>query len=244
MPTLLKSFIPKRISNKAVLTVYDLFRKLSRISDRMIASHRKVNRAILSETSKSPLKGTSGFIENQSEWSDVQIGCGKNATMRKSGCGIFAIYNALYALKRETNVETILELIARFEKSGLALKGRLGVSPKAIYEYFEETGFDVHMTISRKIEDINKIGKDYEVTIVTAYNDKSDITQQIHTVCITKNIQGEYFAHNAFFRKDNRYVAMPTGTRGFATLHEVVERLTKKPQVISVIGVNTKAVCG
>lgn len=237
MISTLKSFIPNKISNPTVLTIYDLLRKLLKVSNRTIASHRAENAAVLADPSGSPLKSPMGFIENQREWADVKIGRGKNATMQKSGCGVFAAYNALYALKKEVGMEVLLDLIAYFEKNGLALNGRLGISPKAIYRYFLENGFEVHMTTERSTENINKIGTDYEVFIVTAYNDKTDITQRIHTVCITKNVRGEYFAHNAFYRKGNRYVAMPAGEKGFATLQETVEHLAKNPLLLCLIGV-------
>ena len=237
MPTLFKSFIPNKISNPTVLTIYDLLRKVSRISAHTIASHRATNAAVLSDPTQSPLKAPVGFIENQREWTDVKIGCGKNATMQKSGCGVFAVYNALCALKKEVGVEVLPDLIAHFEKNGLALNGRLGISPKAIYRYLQKNGFEVHMTVERSPEMVNKIGADYEIFIVTAYNDKTDITQRIHTVCITKNERGEYFAHNAFYRKGNRYVAMPAGEKGFATLQETVEHLAKNPLLLCLIGV-------
>lgn len=238
MTKILKSFIPNKISNPTVLAIYDLLRKLSRISDRTIASHRAGNAAVLAALSNSPLKAPVGFIENQREWADVKIGRGKNVTMQKSGCGVFAVYNALCALKKEVGTEVLLDLIAYFEKKGLALNGRLGISPKAIYRYFLENGFDVHMTEERSPEIVNKIGTDYEVLIVTAYNDKTDITQRIHTVCITKNERSEYFAHNAFYRQGTRYVAMPAGKKGFATLQEAVEHLAENPLLLCLIGVN------
>lgn len=243
MPTLFKSFIPNKISNPTVLTIYDLLRKVSKVSNRTITSHRATNAAVLSDPTQSPLKAPVGFIENQREWTDVKIACGKNATMQKSGCGVFAVYNALHALKKEVGTEALLDLIVHFEKNGLALNGRLGISPKAIYRYFQENGFDVHMTAERSPEIVNKIGTDYEVLIVTAYNDKNDITQRIHTVCITKNERGEYFAHNAFYRKGKRYVAMPTGEKGFATLQETVEHLAKNPLLLCLIGIkNSKKI--
>ena len=233
----LKAFIPNKISNPTVLTIYDLLRKLSKILRHTIASHRAENAAVLSDLSNTPMKTPVGFIENQREWTDVKIGRGKNATMQKSGCGVFAVYNALYALKKEVGTEVLLDLIAHFEKNGLALNGRLGISPKAIYRYFLENGFEVHMAAERSPGIVNKIGTDYEVLIVTAYNDKTDITQRIHTVCITKNERSEYFAHNAFYRKGNRYVAMPAGEKGFATLQEAVEHLAEKPLLLCLIGV-------
>ena len=232
-----KSLIPNKISNPTVLTIYGLLHKISRVSARTITSHRAINTAILSDPSQSPLKAPLGYIENQREWSDVKIGRGKNATMQKSGCGVFAVYNALHALKKEVSMEVLLDLIAYFEKNGLALNGRLGISPKAIFRYFQRNGFEVHMTGEKSPVIINKIGADYEVVIVTAYNDKTDITQRIHTVCITKNERGEYFAHNAFYRKGNQYVAMPEGEKGFATLQEAVEHLSKNPSLLCLIGI-------
>lgn len=237
MVEVFKSFIPNKISNPTVLIIYDILRRLLRISGRTIASHGAENAAVLATLANSPLKTPVGFIENQREWTDVKIGRGKNATMQKSGCGVFAVYNALYVLKKEVGKEILLDLIAHFEKKGLALNGRLGISPKAIYRYFLENGFEVHMAAERSPGIVNKIGTDYEVLIVTAYNDKTDITQRIHTVCITKNERGEYFAHNAFYRKGNRYVAMPAGEKGFATLQETVEHLAKNPLLLCLIGV-------
>ena len=242
MNNIFKSFIPKRISNKTVIRFYDLFRKLSGVSDRVIATHKEANRAVLSDAQISPLKEEPGYIENQREWKEVLIGKGKNPTMQKSGCGVFAVYNALLALGEDVGKETLPELIAAFEKQGVVLSGRWGVSPRAIYRYFQNNGFDTAMTMSRDAEVINRIGKDYTVNIVTVYNNKEDIMQFVHTVCVTKNERGEYFAHNAYYRKGNTYIAMPLGEKGFTGLQETIEHLAKNPQAICVIGINKRSI--
>lgn len=240
MSSAFKSFIPKRISNKTVIRFYDLFRKLSGVSNRVIATHKEANRVVLSDAQISPLKEVSGYIENQREWKEVLIGKGKNPTMQKSGCGVFAVYNALLALGEKVGKDTLPELIASFEKQGVVLSGRWGVSPRAIYRYFQKNGFDTAMTMSRDPEIITQMGTDYEVAIVTAYNDGDDIMQRIHTVCVTKNSRGEFFAHNAYYRKGNTYIAMPLGEKGFSGLQETIEHLAKNPQAICVIGINKR----
>lgn len=45
---------------------------------------------------------------------------------------------------------------------------------------------------------INYIGNDFCAIIVTAYNNKNDITDMIHTVYITRRENGEYVIHNGY----------------------------------------------
>lgn len=44
--------------------------------------------------------------------------------------------------------------------------------------------------IDNDMEKINNIGKCYKAVIITAYNNKNDITDMIHTVCMSKRENG------------------------------------------------------
>ena len=116
--------------------------------------------------------------------------------MSYSGCEIIATYNALSALGESTSADTMVKLISTYEKDGAALFGEFGTSPHAIEKYMKNAGYQVQTTTSTDAEKINAIGDNSDVIIATVYNDKNDITRQIHTVCITKTPEGNYVAHN------------------------------------------------
>lgn len=107
----------------------------------------------------------------------------------------------LVALQENVSPDSMVELISSFERNGAVLNGKFGVAPRAINEYFTERGFETIAVTDNNIEVINHIGNDFCAMIVTAYNNKNDITDMIHTVCITRRENGEYVIHNEYRKK-------------------------------------------
>lgn len=178
------------------------------------------------------------YIENQSEWKDIQFGMGRHHNMSYSGCEIIASYNARKALGDTVSLKCMAELISRYEARGAALGGAFGVAPTAISVYFRECGFAVATAYGEDKEAVEEIGRNYTVMIATAYNDKNHITAQIHTVCITRNQDGKYVLHNAYLvdEKGQYRESMP-----YRTLQEAVAHISRRePKLIYLIGIAGK----
>lgn len=234
----IKAFIPQHMKNRTVLKFYGwLCRHTGVISKKKIARHAEKNKKELAQNpiylQKNP------FIENQAEWDKIVFGTGKKANMAHSGCGIIAVYNALKALGEKVSPDMMAMLISSFERHGAIFNGRLGTAPNAIYDYFIEKGYDTIQTDSNTIDSFNEIGAAYDVAIVTIYNDKYDITEQIHTICITKNSDNEYMIHNAYYRLNGQWAQKRTKQY---VLGEAVQKIGVNAAVICIVGVRRKKI--
>lgn len=250
MMKIVKSFIPKHIKNSTVLAVYDLLRRITnRISESEIRQNAAENRRLLHSGNQLYIprdvshgsKGKSFYIENQAQWEAGRLGKGRQSNMSHSGCGVIAAYNALTALREEVSADTMIGLISSFERDGAALDGRFGIAPRAIYDYFKDRGFKTTIVTDNNIEEINRIGKEYDAVIVTAYNNKKDITDMIHTVCITKRENGEYVIHNGY-RKNAVSGTWEENRTGMFALADAIPKIGRDSAAISVIGINKQMV--
>ena len=226
-----KAFIPQNIDNKTVLDAFDVMRGANFISDKVIEENAIANKAELMNAGYIPRRGE--CIENQALWGKVQFGNSPNSNMSYSGCEIIATYNALSALGEPTSADTMVSLISGYERDGAALNGEFGVAPRAIADYFIKEGYSVDMTVSTDAATINKLGENSNVVIATVYNNQNDITQMVHTVCITKTDEGKYVVHNAYKQdKKGNYVETEA-----ATFEKAIQCIGSDPAAISVIGI-------
>ena len=120
---------------------------------------------------------------------------------------MIAVYNALAALNGGPPTVTFPALLAIFEKKGILLDGYFGTSPDYIEAYLQ-TEYDTQMLSGRQIhaDALNRLSEEYTAYILTAYNNKCDITAEIHTMCIT-NDAGVYRFHNGDQRRTCRTLA-------------------------------------
>ena len=232
-----KGFIPRKVDNETVLKSYDLMSAMCPISSKTIESNAAWNAKELTQTDASgnnvyiPKAGS--YIENQSEWGNVKFGCSPNSDMSYSGCEIIATYNALSALGENTSADTMVNLISSYEKNGAALYGEFGVAPNAIERYMKNAGYQVQSTISLDQGKINEIGENSDVIIATVYNNKNDITGEIHTVCITKTQGGNYMAHNTGKKINGKYIE----SANVKTLYDALQLISTDFQAINVVGI-------
>ena len=108
------------------------------------------------------------------------------------GCGLIAVYNALFDLTGKHEIEFPF-IIDNFEKNGIVLSGFFGTSPKSIEDFLNLKGFKT--ISSSKKDDYDKIGENSDALILTKYNDKNNIFNTVHTINITKK-NGKYYIHN------------------------------------------------
>lgn len=132
----------------------------------------------------------------------------------------------------------MVSLISAFERDGAVVNGEFGIAPMAINDYFSKEGYQVDMTTSTDAADINKVGENSDVVIATVYNNKANILEEVHTVCITKTDDGKFVAHNTYNKNGSIY--KPTNEK--ATLEEAIQCIGSDPAVISVIGIKKQMI--
>ena len=188
-PKFIYRFIPQYISNECVVFFFSLMKFFQRIKPYKIENHLLKNKREF-EKHKDAIEKHGGYIEDQKSYQNMDYG---QVTMAYAGCEIIAAYNALWALSNQS-IE-LSELISVFEKDGMVFDGRFGTAPKAIKSFFEKNGFKVHFSTKQK--SFEELVKQNDVLILTMYNDKSDIREQIHTIAITKEKRG-LLGHNVY----------------------------------------------
>ena len=220
--TKLRSFIPRRVGNRVVAGFLGFSRALGRpftVKGAKKTADNKTN--ILKHFSD--IKRTNGYIEDQNSYTDVRYGA---KTMQYSGCGVFAVYNALINLHGYPDYQDkmtspvgdkiminysvpmscavmLSELILEFERNGIVFSGNLGTDPGAINKYFMKKGYET--VISYKAADFDRIGEQFDTLILIMYNDRTDIMQNVHFINISKE-KDMFTAHNVYC---NGYVFPP-----------------------------------
>lgn len=234
----IKGWIPQKISNRTVLWAMEVMRRLTNhISRKTILQNYEEN---LTRLESLPGFAQGELIENQAQWETVRFGCGKHHNMKYSGCEIIAAFNALAALGEAGDARSMAELIGIFEKDGAMRSGEFGVSVGAVCDFFQKKGYGVRMTAAKAAQELEKAGRDADVLIVTAYNDRNDITAQIHTVCVTKNEAGRFAVHNAYCWDGRKYAARDNGGKGYSSVAEAVAAIHGNAAAIAVIGIEKK----
>lgn len=226
--------IPKYISSRVLLEGYRLLALLS--------VPRFVRRRHFQENCEWLEKSNWGFwhendklIENQSEWRNIRFGVGRRLNMSYAGCEIIATYNARKALGDRGSRRDMAKLIDAYETRGAALWGMFGVAPTAIAAHFRRNGFAVETADGADEAAVEQIVENHKVLIATAYNDKNDITAQIHTICITRDRNGNFILHNAYYRDVGGQFQE---SRPYRTFQEAVSHLSgREPKLIYLIGI-------
>ena len=231
------SLIPRYVNNRIFLRIYH-FTTLIPVPRKIRNRNYRSNIVQLENTHWDFWTVPSAYIENQNEWGNIMYGAGKHHNMRYSGCEIIATFNALKAMMGTGSPESMAELIHEYEMHGAALRGEFGVSPKAIEAFFRKRGFPVMVTEKGDEEALEIVDRQSQVLIAVAYNDANDITRQIHTICITKDVGKGYVLHNAYRSdKNGKYIA----SAPYATLSDAISNMSRyEPKLIYLIGIRTE----
>ena len=215
--------IPNKIDNSTVVNVLDLMRKQQKVIKKDFTAHLKKNEDAFKKHT-AVIEKNKGFVEDQNSYTDMAYG---DATMQFSGCEIFATYNAMHSILGKPTM-TLAKMISEYEKDGMVLSGKFGTAPKAIKDFLDKQGFKTDMTTNEA--DFDNFGKKYQSLILTMYNDKNDISKEVHTVNISKE-NGKFVAHNVYC---NGKVVGPN-----ATVKELIANMNNgKAKGISLIGVS------
>ena len=230
------SFIPRYVSNRIVVRLYHV---LSWIRVRRSVREKNYvhNLKQLREMDRTLWTDPYVCIENQAQWENVRFGAGRHHSMCDSGCEIIAVFNARKRLYGSMTPKELADLIRRFEAKGAALRGEFGTSPLALARYLKSSGMEVRTSYGKQ-RSVEEIERESIVMIATVYNDGNDITKQIHTVCITRDVSGRYVLHNAYCRdKTGRY----TESISYPTLREAITHISGYgAKLLYLIGINWK----
>ncbi len=219
------AFIPGKINNATVISAFEVMRKQQRLLKKDFTEQIKKNKAAV-EKHAADIKKNKGFIEDQNKWTDTTYG---ESTMQYSGCEIFATFNAIWSILGKS-IMSLPEMISEYEKDGMVLSGKFGTSPKAISDFLEKHNFKTELCTDEK--DFDEVGKRSESLILTMYNDRDDISQEVHTINISKKDK-KYIAHNVYC---NGKVLGP-----FDSVSETIRNINKgKAKGISLIGIRQK----
>lgn len=231
------SFIPKYVSNRIFLRIYHIISLVS-VPRKIRDQNYKSNIVQLRNAHWDVWTEDSAYIENQNEWDNIMYGAGKHHNMRYSGCEVIATFNALKTLTGKGSPESMAELIREYEMRGAALRGEFGTSPRATEAYFRKQGFQVTVTDKGDGVSLETVDRKSQVLIAVAYNNANDITQQVHTICITKEEGKGYILHNAYHRdKNGKYIASVP----YATLSDAISNMSRyEPKLIYLIGIAGK----
>lgn len=225
MTQMLFSFIPRRINNRTVIAVYELLRRIQKLAKSRWKKNLTLNQ-INFTNHRNVISKNHGYIEDQNNYTDMAYG---KATMQYSGCEVFAVYNASYSLLKHP-VMDLPDLIACFEKDGIALNGKFGTAPKALRDFLESHGFAT--LFSTKEKDFDGIAKSCPSLILTMYNDRNDIRKEIHTIHISKT-DGMYTAHNVYCNGK--------ATGPYPSFHILMQNINGgRAKGISLIGIQKK----
>lgn len=228
---LFEKIIPKYVPNVMVLFFFSFIAVMTGpVKKRIRELHLEENRRFFEERGNELLRD-SGYIENQTEWSDVLFGTHKKSNMSYSGCEIIATYNALRSLG-DSRIN-MSYLINYYEQKGIALKGGFGISPTAPYKFFINRGYEVKKLTTRKSEVIKSIGEQYRTFITTFYWNAENIKDQLHTVNISKEPEG-FYIHNNYCRGEGGAFK---GQGPYRSLDEAVKNLGNKAAVMVIIAI-------
>lgn len=176
---IMRGFIPKCLPNAGLIGCLEVLRWWQR----SFSARPQMNVSYAEEKQNV----NEVFEENQRSLRAIPFG---KYNLAYSGCEVIAVSNALIALKAG---EPLKQLVYEFERDGILANGRFGTSPKAMRDFFVKKGYET--IFSTKVNDFDRIGESYDSLILTFYNDKKDISKQVHSVNITK-LEGKLYVHN------------------------------------------------
>lgn len=232
------NYVPQHVSDATVIYIMTLISRP--IDEDIIRYHLFINKnswiQCIADAGKDDEAIQNGYIEHQDKLNKFFYGYwrGEDLTADYNSCEVIAVYNALQSIGNHTfdSKHDFPVLLAQFEAKGVALGGKFGTSPKIMNEYLAEEGYSTEMIeglFANIPEIVYSIQENYSAYIITVYNDKGDLSEQIHTMCVT-NENGRYYIHNA---------GESSCENGYASLYEAINGYKQgNSEVISVIGVS------
>ncbi len=134
-----------------------------------------------------------GYLEDQHALTGFPFG---RTRLDRSGCGVIAAYNALHQLCPDAPAgpDALLAIRREILRDGMLWNGRLGTAPQSLAAFLRRRGFTVRT--ARSLPRAAELARTCPCLILTVYNDRTDLSEDIHTIHIEKSAAG-LTAHNA-----------------------------------------------
>jgi hypothetical protein len=168
-----------------LLSAYDLLISRGSTGERPDLLEKKS----LSAGGKDAVRRADLLIEDQKRRTAQPFG---KSTVAVAGCEVIALYNALCWRFGEERI-SFEQLIAIFEKRGMALGGRWGTSPKALHRWLKKSGF--RTVLESRASRFDEAAAGCDSVIVSFFNDRKNVLRGVHTVCMTREAAG-FVIHN------------------------------------------------
>ena len=151
-----------------------------------------------------------GYIDNQAKMSGYSYGTasgiikklffkGREVNASDNACEVIATYNAIVATDNMKEHYQFPELLKRFSRDGIVLKGAFGTNPYKIrsllmedYNIGELKGNDI------KKSKVCRMSGLFDAFIFCTYNKGYNPFSMLHTMCIEKTVSGSYKIHNDY----------------------------------------------
>ncbi len=173
-------FILNHISERIIVGFFELLRNFHRLFFHGKSPIAYSHYSIFEE----------GYIENQHLYKHIPYG---KSNVSYAGCEVIATYNTLKYLGNGYSLP-FSQVISDFSCDGMVFNGRFGSSPKAIADYLSQLGCDI--IFSHHPNDFHLISHDCLCAVFTFFNDRHNLKGGIHTICLTKDSDGNLIAHN------------------------------------------------
>lgn len=193
----MRHFIPKYMGGKRIVKILNILAVLFPVPGKVIRQNRKHNENIWKKPEK--LFWENGYIVAQSELKEFCFGKKNQVLDRfvlnnkplngaKNTCEVIAVYNAWNALTQNKETECFPALLSWFEHKGAVLWGYFGTSPTAALTFFNEKGYSCDILYEKEMTErtLDRFARQYQVFLLTSFNDANDLMQQIHTMCVVK----------------------------------------------------------
>lgn len=174
-------FVPKHISNRVLVDFMDLLRFFS--------AHKHYKEHYMEN--KKNLEFSPGFLEDQNHY----LGFYGKEPVSYCSCEVIALYNALYDANHPI---PLYDLLSIFEKNGILFQGSFGTSIKSIDSYLRKNAPFLETSFITKNELILQALKTCDGMILMFYNNKSDLSDMIHTIYIRSILEDNHRSYTAF----------------------------------------------
>lgn len=157
---------------------------------------------------------------------------GRKLRANENSCEVIAVYNAsldVFKFEGLLSIDSFVTYLELFESKGIVKSGYFGTSGMAIYRYYKDIynsrdkyskeisknrniKLGVEKLTGRRInkKNLERFEKEYKSYILMSYNNARDISEMVHTICISKT-KDRYKTHNDY-----------EGSRESKTLYDAV----------------------
>ncbi len=190
----------------------------------LIEAHFLKN-AMIWEQELAKKAGQTPWIEDQNAMSEFAYGrekkwltkkllSGRALSAKENACEVIAVYNALLSLSEPESRPDFARLLRIFETRGISLWGYFGTSFGAVLSYFKKSPYEMRCFRGRQItaELLQAAAKEgFGTCVMMAENKAGDLKEMVHTICISKESEGKWMAHNDY-----------EGSKSYESLEEAV----------------------